>query len=297
MEYPNCVVNEDEEKHEECGVVAIYSKKGNAVAPLLYNALIALQHRGQDAAGFTIFRGGQLETRKGLGLVSEVFKPEDLNIAGSFGIGHTRYPTSGLITIAEVQPFINGDIAIAHNGHIANYNLIKEELEGQSTRKNAPKLEGTADSEVISLLLKDRIKSGIEAAVKNVMEKNIEECRQRGFVTTLSSRRRYIPGINSPNDSMRQFAERQAINTPVQGSAADLIKLAMIDIHGELKKRNSGANILISVHDELVLDVPVKEQLEIVDLVRRRMEHSLELSVPVRVSVKAGPNWLDMKEV
>ncbi|MBI5416275.1 MAG: DNA polymerase I [Candidatus Omnitrophica bacterium] len=133
--------------------------------------------------------------------------------------------------------------------------------------------------------------------VKLVMEKNIEGCRQRGFVTTLLNRRRYIPQISSPNDSMRQFAERQAINTPVQGSAADLIKLAMVDIHGELKKRNSGAKILISVHDELVLDVPKTEEHEIAELVRRRMEHSLELSVPVRVSVKAGPNWLEMKEI
>ena len=100
--------SETDEKHEECGIVAIYSKKGIPVAQYLYRALMALQHRGQDAAGFTVFdhRTKRLITKKGLGLVSEVFKEKDLAIDGSFGIGHTRYPTSGYIKKVDVQPFV-----------------------------------------------------------------------------------------------------------------------------------------------------------------------------------------------
>ncbi len=133
--------------------------------------------------------------------------------------------------------------------------------------------------------------------VKDFMDSAIRQCEEKGFVTTLLNRRRYIPEINSPNESMKQFAQRQAINTPVQGSAADLMKLAMIDIHRELKTRKLESQILITVHDELVLDVPNKEKNEIVGLLRERMEHPLELSVPIKVSVKAGTNWLETKEV
>ena len=132
--------------------------------------------------------------------------------------------------------------------------------------------------------------------VKDFMDNAIRQCQEKGFVTTLLNRRRYIPEINSPNESMKQFAQRQAINTPVQGSAADLMKLAMIDIHREIKKRKLSSQILITVHDELVPDVPNKEKDEIVELLRERMEHPLELSVPIKVSVKTGANWLETKE-
>ena len=140
--------------------------------------------------------------------------------------------------------------------------------------------------------------------VKDFMDNAIRQCQEKGFVTTLLNRRRYIPEINSPNESMKQFAQRQAINTPVQGSAADLMKLAMVDIHREIKKRKLSSQILITVHDELVLDVPNKEKDEIVGLLRGRMEHpfvspeaaQMELSVPIKVSIKTGANWLETKE-
>lgn len=140
--------------------------------------------------------------------------------------------------------------------------------------------------------------------VKDFMDNAIRQCQEKGFVTTLLNRRRYIPEINSPNESMKQFAQRQAINTPVQGSAADLMKLAMIDIHRELQGRKLSSQILITVHDELVLDVPSKEKDEIVELLRERMEHpfvlpdatQMGLSVPIKVSIKTGANWLETKE-
>ncbi len=150
------------EKKEKCGIAAIYSKKNHDVAPYLYRMLIALQHRGQDAAGMAVLHNGKIEVRKGLGLVGEVFKDEDVKMPGALGIGHTRYPTSGLITINEVQPFVDDDIASAHNGHIANYQLIKKEMEKEE------KLGSTTDSEIFLRFLRDK---NIEHSLKVVMEK------------------------------------------------------------------------------------------------------------------------------
>ncbi|MBU4334763.1 MAG: DNA polymerase I, partial [Candidatus Omnitrophica bacterium] len=117
--------------------------------------------------------------------------------------------------------------------------------------------------------------------VKEFMDDTIKECEEHGFVHTLLNRRRYIPEIKSKNMSVRQFAQRQAINTPVQGSAADLMKLAMINIQNELEKRKLESKMLITVHDELVFDVVKKEKDEVIELVRRLMETPLKLSVPV----------------
>jgi DNA polymerase-1 len=133
--------------------------------------------------------------------------------------------------------------------------------------------------------------------VKDFMENTIRQCEERGFVTTLLNRRRYIPQITSTNNSMRLFAQRQAINTPVQGSAADMIKLAMVHIHREIENRALASRMLITVHDELVLDVPPGETDETIHLVRHCMEGALTLTVPVKVSIKRGPNWLDMEDV
>ena len=133
--------------------------------------------------------------------------------------------------------------------------------------------------------------------IKIFMDEQIALCKKQGYVLTLLNRRRYIPEINSKNIGIRQFAQRQAINTPVQGSAADLIKLAMINVQQELEKKELESRLIMTVHDELVLDVPNKEKKEVAVLVQDVMEHSIELSVPIAVSVKAGQNWLEMKEV
>lgn len=133
--------------------------------------------------------------------------------------------------------------------------------------------------------------------VKKFMDDQITTCQDRGYVLTFLNRRRYLPEILSPNMAVRQFAERQAINTPVQGSAADLIKLAMINIQKEIEKRNLKSRMIITVHDELVFDCVPKEKDELVELIRDRMEHSWKLSVPIKVSVKVGKNWLEVEEV
>ncbi len=151
---------------EECGVVAIFSKKGEDVAPYLYKALMALQHRGQDAAGFATYDGKKIIVKKGIGLVSEAFRTQDLKTRGSVGIGHTRYPTSGQCNMCDVQPFVNGNISLAHNGHIANFEEIRNELS-----KKGKKFETSVDSEVMAMLLEERLGEGLENAVRYVMDK------------------------------------------------------------------------------------------------------------------------------
>lgn len=147
---------------EECGVVGIYSKLGKSVTPLLYRALYALQHRGQDAAGFAVYDGKKIVERKGLGLVGSVFKEEDLKIKGTIGIGHTRYPTIGGCAEGDVQPSVYGTLAVAHNGHIANYKVMKKELEKRY------KFNSTVDSEPMLYYLHSEPE--LENAMKKIME-------------------------------------------------------------------------------------------------------------------------------
>ncbi len=131
--------------------------------------------------------------------------------------------------------------------------------------------------------------------VKNYIGRQVEKAEKEGYVTTLLKRRRYIPQIKSPDENVRRFAQRAAINAPVQGSASDLIKSAMIDIYRALKAKSLSARMIIQVHDELVFSLPPKE-LEIVKaIVKDKMENVLSLKVPVKVSVKAGKNWLEMQ--
>ncbi|MEW6748132.1 MAG: amidophosphoribosyltransferase [Candidatus Micrarchaeota archaeon] len=155
------------EKKEECGIIAIFSKKGEDVAPILYRALVALQHRGQDAAGFAVLGKDGLVLRRGLGLVSDIFKKEDTRIPGRMGIGHTRYPTTGSCKGEDVQPTVFDEIAVTHNGHLANYDQVRASLESQGY-----KFTSTVDSEPIAHLLHSKLKTGgsMEGAVRHVME-------------------------------------------------------------------------------------------------------------------------------
>jgi len=132
--------------------------------------------------------------------------------------------------------------------------------------------------------------------VKAYLDGQIDFVRKNGYAATLLGRRRYIPEIHNPNAALRQFAERQAVNAPIQGSAADLIKLAMIDLHKHLCENRFQSRLILQVHDELVLEVTHKEQKDAAAQVRRSMENIMELKVPLDVSVKAGKNWLEMEE-
>jgi DNA polymerase-1 len=119
----------------------------------------------------------------------------------------------------------------------------------------------------------------------------LEGARRDGFVCTLLNRRRYLPELKSKIPSVRQFAERMAINTPIQGTAADLIKVAMVNIANLLEKKNLAARLIMQVHDELVVESPVKEKEEVMKLVKKEMEEVIKLKVPLKVEIASGANW------
>ena len=129
--------------------------------------------------------------------------------------------------------------------------------------------------------------------VNDFIIRTITEARRNGYVTTLLNRRRYLPEILSENRRKREFAERTAINTPIQGSAADLIKVAMINISRRLKERGLRTKMILQVHDELVFEVPKDELEDVKSLVKSQMEGAIKLDVPVKVDIGVGPNWLE----
>jgi len=128
--------------------------------------------------------------------------------------------------------------------------------------------------------------------VKEYMENTIAFARKYGYVRTELGRRRFLRDINSRNATSRQAAERNAINTPVQGTAADLIKLAMVRIHHELLEKKMQARMVLQVHDELLFDVPRAEEIAVREIVRRCMIGAMDLGVPLEVEIGSGPDWL-----
>jgi DNA polymerase-1 len=127
--------------------------------------------------------------------------------------------------------------------------------------------------------------------VRKFLDHILESARKNGYVTTLLHRRRYLPEINSRNVTVRQFAERMAVNTPIQGTAADLIKVAMLNIWKRLDDENLASRMILQVHDELVFEAPVGEKDTIIDLVKQEMEGVISLCVPLKVEISSGNNW------
>lgn len=131
--------------------------------------------------------------------------------------------------------------------------------------------------------------------VKEFIENIIAQGKSQGYVTTIVNRRRYIPEINSSNKIVKALGDRLAMNTPIQGSAADIIKLAMVRVYDELKNRKLKSTLILQVHDELILNV-YRDELEVVqDLVKEQMEKVMDLSVPLEVDINIGENWYEAK--
>ena len=128
--------------------------------------------------------------------------------------------------------------------------------------------------------------------LKAYMGQQVDFAREHGYVATVLGRRRYLKDINSRNAIVRGAAERNAINAPIQGSAADIIKIAMIKIHKRLEEGNWNSKMLLQVHDELVFDVPKTEVESLSALIKEEMEHAFKLDVPLTVDIGVGDNWL-----
>jgi DNA polymerase-1 len=130
--------------------------------------------------------------------------------------------------------------------------------------------------------------------VQTYIEISLVEARQKGYVTTLLHRRRYLPDIHSPTAAIRQASERMAINTPLQGTAADIIKVAMVHIQNRIEELSLSTKMMMQVHDELVFEVPEGELQKALSLIQNEMENVMELSVPLKVSIHSGKNWAEV---
>lgn len=131
--------------------------------------------------------------------------------------------------------------------------------------------------------------------VKLYLDKLIIDCKKNGYVETIMGRKRKIPEINSSNFNLRSFAQRTAMNTPIQGSAADIIKIAMIKVYKELKRKNLKSKLILQVHDELIIDATVDEIDKVREILRENMENAVKLSIPISVDMNVGDNWYETK--
>ena len=129
------------------------------------------------------------------------------------------------------------------------------------------------------------------SGVREYLQKSLYETRKKGFTTTILGRRRYLPNLRSSNQQLLKMAERMAINAPLQGSAADLIKLAMIRVCKAMEEEKMKSSLIMQVHDELVFEVLKSEEKEVESLVRKEMEGALSLSVPLKIDISVGSNW------
>jgi len=133
------------------------------------------------------------------------------------------------------------------------------------------------------------------SGIKNYMENIDIEAKDKGYVTTMFGRRRNIPELKSSNFMVRQFGSRAALNMPIQGTAADIMKLAMIEVQKQIEKRNLKTKLLLQIHDELLLEVPREETEEVKEMLKDSMEKVVELSVPLIAEVSTATDWYGCK--
>ena len=133
------------------------------------------------------------------------------------------------------------------------------------------------------------------AGIKEFMENIIEKTKEKGYVETLFHRRRYVPELNSKNYMVRQFGNRVAMNTPIQGTAADIMKIAMINVNKELKNRGLESKIVLQVHDEMMIEAPESEKEEVKQIMKQEMESAIKLKVPLIADISEAKNWYDCK--
>ncbi|MGB9635148.1 MAG: amidophosphoribosyltransferase [Candidatus Micrarchaeia archaeon] len=236
------------EKKEECGIVGIYSKNRKNISYHIYRSLLALQHRGQDAAGIALTNGRVAFVHKGIGTVNEVFKHNDLLVEGYIGIGHTRYSTTGGYSQLDAQPSQVRDIAVAHNGHIANQDIVRRMLE-----RFGYIFTSTVDSETIAYLLDSVLREGasIKYAIMNLMD-------------TLDGAYSDVAIIGS---ALVVFRDPHAIRPLVWGENDDYICFASesvaLDINGiEYKGTVKGGELVIvnegGMHREMIKEAETR---------------------------------------
>ena len=131
--------------------------------------------------------------------------------------------------------------------------------------------------------------------VKEYMQNNVKQAKESGFISTLLNRKRYIPEIKSANFVLRSFGERAAMNMPLQGSSADIIKVAMVNVYKRLKKEGLKSKLILQVHDELIIDTLKEEKDVVVNLLKEEMENAVKLKVKLTVDTAVGETWFEAK--
>jgi DNA polymerase-1 len=131
------------------------------------------------------------------------------------------------------------------------------------------------------------------SGVRQYMNSVVEKARADGYVSTLFGRRRYLPELKSTNFNTRSFGERVALNMPIQGTAADIIKLAMVNVYSRLKNEGLEAKLILQVHDELIVECPESEEEKVKKLLDEEMENAVHLSVPLTAEAKSGHTWAE----
>ena len=133
------------------------------------------------------------------------------------------------------------------------------------------------------------------SGIKKFMSNITEEAKEKGYVETLFGRKRYIPELKSSNYMVRKFGDRVAMNTPIQGTAADIMKIAMINVNKELKEKKINGKIVLQIHDELLLEVSKEDKEVAKEILKRNMENAMKLDVPLEVEISEGKNWYELK--
>lgn len=131
--------------------------------------------------------------------------------------------------------------------------------------------------------------------VRDFMDGSVAFAKEKGYVETMFGRKRYIKEINAPQFMVRQIGERLAMNSPIQGSAADIIKIAMIKVHDALKKEGLGSRLILQIHDELIIHTLKSEKKKVEELLVRNMEEAVEMKVALKADLNEGDNWYELK--
>jgi len=219
----------------------------------------------------------QIELR----IIAEISKEENMLEAFNKGIDiHTATAAKVYgVTIEEV------DSTQRRNAKAVNFGIIYgQSAFGLSQNLGIPRKEA---AQIIEQYFTEY------PGIKRYMSDTMNFARENGFVETILGRRRYLRDINSANQTVRGFAERNAINAPIQGSAADMIKVAMINIHKDMKERGLKSKMTMQVHDELVFDVLKAEVPVMKEIITHRMKTAIKTTVPIEIEIGEGKNWLE----
>ena len=224
----------------------------------------------------------------GKSLVAQILKQETgAELILTDDVGHIVTDKGGSAFDLVVERF--GNEIVSETGEIDRKKLADIVFNDKKAIKDL--------NDIVHPKVKEYIEQYLEkySGIKKFMDDIVEIAKKQGYVETLFHRRRYIPEINSNNYMVRKFGERVAMNTPIQGTAADIMKIAMINVMKELKSRNMKSKIVLQVHDEMMIEAPIEEAEIVKNIVKESMESAVTLKIPLIAEVSEAENWYECK--